>query len=271
MLRFVRALGLVLLLAGGPLLVSPPASAHTAAPVKSPAPAKAPDRSADGLTQIGGGTGIIFRMSPGPEDPQALYVCTLTAVGRDAAGRLVGLTNAHCFIDDQGRKLVGEKVYRDSSPAGTAAAPAPLTESRPDLTTGVIGTVTYVSTPNNLLNLGPKGLDYAVIELDESRVAPTDTVGETTIRTIGAPPANGVRMCKQGHRTGLTCGIKLGTHGIWFTHLIWTNGGDSGSPVVVDGALVGNAWGAQHSSAMQDIIAELNAAGGVGAGFHLAF
>lgn len=38
-------------------------------------------------------------------------------------------------------------------------APAPIDQSRPDLTTGPIGTVTYVSTPNNLLNTGPKGLD----------------------------------------------------------------------------------------------------------------
>ncbi|WP_026254827.1 hypothetical protein [Salinispora arenicola] len=42
---------------------------------------------------------------------------------------------------------------------GTALAPAPIDQSRPDLTTVPIGTVTYVSTPNNLLNTGPKSLD----------------------------------------------------------------------------------------------------------------
>ncbi|UKY54576.1 trypsin-like peptidase domain-containing protein [Streptomyces inhibens] len=230
----------------------------------------APSASADTRTAIGGGTGIIFRLQPTPEEHKGYYVCTLTAVGRDSAGNLVGLTNAHCFIDEQGNKLVGEKVYRDTSPAGTAAAPAPIPDSRPDLETGPIGTVTYVSTPNNLLNTGPKGLDYAVIKLDESRVAPTNTVGGVTITSIGAPPANGTRMCKQGHRTGLTCGIKLGTHGIWFTHLVWTDGGDSGSPVVAGQTLVGNAWGAQHSSPILSIIDEMKANGGVGAGFHLA-
>ncbi|AUY54647.1 serine protease [Streptomyces sp. CB01881] len=209
-------------------------------------------------------------MAPSPENPQSYYVCTLTAVGRDAAGNLVALTNAHCFIDDQGNKLVGSQVYRDTSPAGSAFSPAPLTASRPDLATGAIGEVTYVSTPNNLLNSGPKGLDYAVIKLDESRVVPTDTVGGVTIRSIGAPPAVGTRMCKQGHRTGLTCGMRIGTDGMWFTHLIWTDGGDSGSPVVSGTALVGNAWGAQHSSSILSIIDELTANGGVGAGFHLA-
>ncbi|MFJ9850302.1 trypsin-like peptidase domain-containing protein [Streptomyces sp. NPDC101150] len=251
MLRTLRALGLALLLACAGLATAPAASADT-------------------RTAIGGGTGIIFRLTPSPETPTGYYVCTLTAVGRDSAGNLVGLTNAHCFIDEQGNKLVGEKVYRDTSPAGTAFSPAPIADSRPDLETGAIGTVTYVSTPNNLLSTGPKGLDYAVIQLDESRVAPTSTVGGVSITSIGAPPANGTRMCKQGHRTGLTCGMKLGTNGIWFTHLVWTDGGDSGSPVVDGQTLVGNAWGAQHSSPILSIIDEMNAHGGVGAGFHLA-
>lgn len=262
MLRALRALGLAALLAVVPLAAAQSASADARRAVEG--------GTSDARTAVGGGTGIVFRVSPSPEAPTSLFICTLTAVGRDAAGNLVGLTNAHCFIDEKGNKLVGEKVYRDASPAGTAAAPAPIPDTRVDLEAGVIGTVTYVSTPNNLLNTGPKGLDYAVIKLDESRVAPTATVGGVTITSIGAPPANGVRMCKEGHRTGLTCGIKLGTNGMWFTHLIWTNGGDSGSPVVVGQTLVGNAWGAQHSSPILSIIAEMNANGGVGAGFHLA-
>ncbi|MDT0550910.1 hypothetical protein RND15_51015, partial [Streptomyces sp. DSM 41529] len=105
----------------------------------------------------------------------------------------------------------------------------------------------------------------------ETRTADSRSADSRTADShlTGAPPANGTRMCKQGHRTGLTCGIKLGTSGIWFTHLIWTNGGDSGAPVVVGSTLVGNAWGAQHSSSILDIIGELDANGGVGAGFHL--
>ncbi|MEU6864542.1 trypsin-like peptidase domain-containing protein [Streptomyces sp. NPDC046876] len=260
-----RALGTAALLAGLTFTAAPAASA---APSGTSAPA-AP-AAAEPLTPVGGGTGIVFRLSPSPEAPTSFYICTLTAVGRDRDGRLVALTNAHCFVDEQGNKLVGAEVYRDTSPAGTAFAPAPITASRPDLATGPIGTVAYVGTPNNLLGTGPKGLDYAVIALDETRVAPTATVGSTTITSIGAPPANGTRMCKQGHRTGLTCGIKLGTNGMWFTHLIWTDGGDSGSPVVDGQTLVGNAWGAQHSSPILSIIDELDAAGGIGAGFHLA-
>lgn len=247
----VRVLGLVVLLAGMSFAAVPAASAEP-------------------LTAVGGGSGIVFRMEPTAEEPVSLYICTLTAVGRDSAGNLVGLTNAHCFVDEEGNELVGEEVYLDASPAGTALSPAPVADTVADLETGPIGTVTYVSTPNNLLSSGPDGLDFAVIRLDESRVVPTDTVNGTTITSIGAPPDDGTRMCKQGHRTGLTCGIKLGTNGIWFTHLVWTNSGDSGSPVVAGETLVGNAWGAQHSSPIVSIIDEMNANGGVGAGFHLA-
>lgn len=265
MFRGIRTLGLAVALAALSFTAVP--SAVAAAPARS---AGSPSGDTAVRTPVGGGTGIVFRMAPSPDNYQSFYVCTLTAVGRDNAGNLVGLTNAHCFIDADGKKLVGAQVHRDTSPAGTAFAPAPLADSRPDLATGPIGEVTHVSTPNNLLNSGPKGLDYAVIKLDESRVEATDTVGGVTIKSIGAPPATGTRMCKQGHRTGLTCGMRLGTNGIWFTHLIWTDAGDSGSPVVSGTTLVGNAWGAQHSSSIQDIIRDLNAVGGVGAGFQLA-
>ncbi|QKW07202.1 peptidase S1 [Streptomyces sp. NA04227] len=261
--RVIRILGAAVVLAGAALAGPPALATQTSAP-QTAAPQATQERTA-----VGGGTGLIFRMAPSPEDVKALHVCTMTAVGRDRTGNLVGLTNAHCFIDENGKKLVGEKVYRDSSPAGTAFAPAPLDKSRPDLDTGVIGEVTYVSTPNNLLNSGPDGLDFAVIKLDESRVRATNKVGDVTIDKIGAPPANGTRMCKQGHRTGTTCGVKVGTHNQWFTHLVWTDGGDSGSPVVAGSTLVGNAWGVQHSSSILDIIAEMDDNGGVGAGFHL--
>lgn len=39
------------------------------------------------------------------------------------------------------------------------------------MVTGSIGTVSCVSEPNNLLSSGPDGLDYAVIVVDELKVA----------------------------------------------------------------------------------------------------
>ena len=227
---------------------------------------------------VGGGSGIFTALI---DDSTGIWIqtCTMTAVGHDAEGNLVGLTNAHCFISDHTGKQVpiGDKVYADPRPAGTALNEAPGVPSLADVkgaeATGPIGEVTYISTPNNLLSGGPNGPDYAVIKLDPAKVAPVSTVtspsGSLTISSIGSLPGVGTRMCKQGHRTGLTCGILLGTGPMWFTSLIWTDAGDSGSPVVNGTTLVGNDWGAQHGTSIQYILADMNARGGIGAGFHL--
>ncbi|MGH3863327.1 trypsin-like peptidase domain-containing protein [Actinokineospora sp.] len=218
---------------------------------------------------VGGGSGIAFDQGlPGEVTQATALGCTLTAVGYDRTGNLVALTNAHCFVKADGTKLVGEPIYKNIAPAGTSLNTAKVIT--PDTETGVIGTVTHVSTPNNLLSDGPDGLDYAVIDLDETKVAPTTTVGSVTITSVGAVPGAGVRMCKQGQTTGITCGLKLGNSGIWFSHTIWTWAGDSGAPIVVGQTLVGNAWGLQHGSPILSIIADMDANGGVGAGFRVA-
>ncbi|MEU5882001.1 trypsin-like peptidase domain-containing protein [Spirillospora sp. NPDC047279] len=221
------------------------------------------------IPTLGGGSGIVFDQGkPGAPTPATGLGCTLTAVGYDRSDNLVALTNAHCFTAADGTKLIGDEVYRDKSPAGTSVNWATKVEA--DLDAGPLGTVAYVSEQNNLLSGGPPGLDFAVIKLDPARVAPTKTVGGVTLTSVGPPPAAGTIMCKEGHTTGLTCGMKLGTNGKWFTHTVWTWSGDSGSPVAVGQTLVGNAWGAQHSSPILSIIDEMNANGGVGAGFRLA-
>ncbi|MFE9425884.1 trypsin-like peptidase domain-containing protein [Kitasatospora sp. NPDC006697] len=223
---------------------------------------------------VGGGNGILLQVHSSGGGVSA-ELCTLTAVGYDNAGDLVGLTNAHCAIDDAGNKLVGDQVYLDTSPNGTAASPAPTTfDPSPSLAIGAIGTVTYVSTPNNYLTGGTPGLDYAVIKLDPAKVTPTATVsspsGSITITSIGQVPGFGTRMCKQGHRSGLTCGITLVADRIWYTTMILTYAGDSGSPVVNGTTLTGTAWGAQHFTPITSILTDMNTQGGVGAGFHLA-
>ncbi|MFJ8038910.1 peptidase S1 [Kitasatospora sp. NPDC096147] len=255
--RIRHALGLTALVAGTLTATVPPAHAAAVAPLT-----------------VGGGTGIMVQVNQ-PSGPNSITIelCTVTAVGRDAAGNMVALTNAHCVIDANGTKLVGSKVYKTSAPAGQGlnAAPLPTAErALADLAAGPIGTVTYVSEPNNLAAGGPAGPDYAVILLDPANVTLTDTVGGVTITSIGDLPAQGTRLCKQGWRTGLTCGVLSGSDQMWFTSLIWTWGGDSGSPTVVGNTLIGNAWGAFHHTRIQYILAAMNAQGGVGAGFHLA-
>lgn len=234
----------------------------------------APSAHADDLHPIGGGTGIVQQVKQASGGGWTAETCTLTTVGYDGAGNLVGLTNAHCFLDAAGNKVIGDKVYLDTTPAGTAANPAPAGFDLSSLAIGPIGTVTYISTPNNYASGGTPGLDYAVIKLDPTKVTPTQTVsspsGSTTITSIGPVPGFGTRMCKQGHRTGLTCGATLVRDKIWYTTLIWTWAGDSGSPVVNGTTLTGSDWGLQHFTPITSILADMNAQGGVGAGFHLA-
>ena len=229
-----------------------------------PRAAKAQAATARTVT-LGGGSGIVFGHG-GPVTKTQGASCTLTTVGYDRAGNLIGLTNAHCFYDNEGHQWLGDKVYFDASPAGTSTNQSKTQE--PDLQTGVIGTVAYISG-GNPVRPGPNGLglDYAVIKLDKSKVKPTATVGKVTIAKIGAPPGPATIMCKHGRTSGLTCGMQLLTVGDYFTHTIWAGPGDSGAPVTVGQTLVGNQWIAGGSVSMVAIVNDLAKRGGVGAGF----
>lgn len=178
----------------------------------------------------------------------------------------MGLTNAHCFYDDEGNKLIGDEVYVDNVEVGTSLHPTEGMD--PDLETGVVGTVQYVSK-GNITAFPDHGLDYAVIDLDESKVEPTNTVGETTVTELGPPPGPGAILCKQGRTTGVTCGAKLADVGDYFTHTIFELPGDSGSPVTAGTTLVGNQWVAAGSTSMPAILSDLDARGELGAGFRL--
>ncbi|MFF0815260.1 serine protease [Rhodococcus sp. NPDC003318] len=183
---------------------------------------------------IGGGSGILV----GGE-----ALCTLTAIGHDNAGRLVGLTAGHC--GEPGYSIVAER-HMDA---------------------GAVGHIRAKS----------REFDYAVIEFDPAKVVPLNNVGGVTIHSVGAPAAFPDVVCKQGLRTGNTCGIVWGD--LLQTNETWTQmcviEGDSGSPVVRGTTLVGmvNAYvgvaclGPELGTDIDIIMADLNAHGGVGAGF----
>src|SRR5690348_15830713 len=82
---------------------------------------------ADSPVPLGGGSGIVQQVKQVSGGGYSFELCTLTAIGHDADGNLVGLTNAHCFIDADGDKLVGDTVYANTTPAGTPGSPAPAT------------------------------------------------------------------------------------------------------------------------------------------------
>ncbi|AVP70389.1 serine protease [Rhodococcus hoagii] len=183
---------------------------------------------------LGGGSGIVI---------DEMYQCTLTTIGHDNAGRLVGITAGHC----------GE--------AGWPVVP----ESDPDA--GVVGRFVVSNSD----------YDYAVIEFDPAKVTPVNTIGQVTITDIGKPAQFPAVACKQGRTTGHTCGVVYGD--VLQSQETWTQlcviEGDSGSPVVVGTTLVAmvNAYlgvaclGPELGTNMTAIIDNINATGGVGAGF----
>ncbi|PXX69087.1 hypothetical protein DFR70_102774 [Nocardia tenerifensis] len=202
---------------------------------------------ADSGVVLGGGSGIVLNDHD---------VCTLTTIGHDEAGRLVGLTAGHC------------------------AGPGESVAAERDRGAGVLGRVAAVN----------KDLDYAVIEFDPAKVAAVRQVGDTTIAGLGAYPGPGGVVCENGRSTGFDCGVVWGSLGDRVLNQTCSRPGDSGGPVTEGDRLVGmnngrvvgfggidmniectTAANPIHSPAynhqITDILRAIDAGGGVGAGF----
>jgi hypothetical protein len=158
---------------------------------------------ADGRVPLGGGAGIIVNGDA---------LCTLTTIGTDAKGELIGFTSAHC-----------------GGPGAVVAAEAAKER-------GTVGTMVA----------GNDALDYAVIQFDRAKVAPVANFGGFAINGIGPDPAFGQVACKEGRTTGNSCGVTWGPGQDPGTIVMQVCGqpGDSGGPVTVNEQLVGMIHGA---------------------------
>jgi hypothetical protein len=152
---------------------------------------------------LGGGSGIVVNGES---------FCTLTAIGHDNRGSLIGFTSAHC-----------------GGPGATVSA-----EGANDA--GVLGTMVA----------GNEALDYAVIEFDPQKVTPTNNVKGFRIDGLGPDPKFGDIACKLGRTTGQSCGVTWGPGQDPGTIVNQVCGqpGDSGAPVTVNNRLVGMIHGA---------------------------
>ena len=177
-------------------LVAVPGALAASLPMSAPA-------AADEQVTLGGGAGIVV---------DGETYCTLTAIGTDSSGALVGFTSAHC-----------------GGPGAQVAA-----ESEVDR--GVIGTMVA----------GNDGLDYAVIRFDPAKVNPVSNWSGFAIDGIGPDPVLGQVACKLGRTTGYSCGVTWGPGEEPGTILNQVCGqpGDSGAPVTVNNKLVGMIHGA---------------------------
>jgi hypothetical protein len=158
---------------------------------------------ADGRIPLGGGAGILVNGDT---------LCTLTTIGTDPKGDLMGFTSAHC--GGPGAPVVAEAAQER----------------------GNVGTMVS----------GNDGLDYAVIQFDKAKVLPQANFGGFEINGIGPDPAAGQIACKQGRTTGNSCGVTWGPGQEPGTILMQVCGqpGDSGAPVTVNDQLVGMIHGA---------------------------
>ncbi|WP_219066989.1 S1 family peptidase [Candidatus Mycobacterium methanotrophicum] len=199
---------------------------------------------ADDKLPLGGGAGIVVNGDT---------LCTLTTIGTDGKGALVGFTSAHC-----------------GGPGAVVAAEAAKDR-------GTVGTMVA----------GNDNLDYAVIQFDPAKVMPVANFDGFEIDGIGPDPAFGQIACKQGRTTGNSCGVTWGPGQDPGTIVMQVCGqpGDSGAPVTVNNLLVGMIHGAfsdklpvcvtkyipLHTPAVVQsinaILADVNAKNRPGAGF----
>ncbi|MCH9735377.1 MAG: S1 family peptidase [Actinomycetia bacterium] len=158
---------------------------------------------ADVRVTLGGGSGLVV-------DGEKL--CTLTTIGTDNRGSLIGFTSAHC-----------------GGPGAVVAAEGAENA-------GVVGTMVA----------GNDGLDYAVIRFDPQKVTPVNTVNGFRIDGLGPDPTFGDVACKLGRSTGYSCGVTWGPGAEPGTIVNQVCGGpgDSGAPVTVNNLLVGMIHGA---------------------------
>jgi hypothetical protein len=200
-------------------------------------------RAADKVP-LGGGAGIVI-------DGDTL--CTLTTIGTDNRGTLVGFTSAHC--GGPGAQVVAEAAQE----------------------AGVIGTMVA----------GNDKLDYAVIQFDPNKVTPLNNFKNFLITGIGPDPSFGQVACKLGRTTGYSCGVTWGPgeQPGTIVNQVCGQPGDSGAPVTVDNRLVGMIHGAftqelptcivkyipLHTPAVTEsinmVIGDVNAKNRPGAGF----
>jgi hypothetical protein len=199
-----------------------------------------PTATADGSVVLGGGAGIVVEGSN----------CTLTTIGRDHAGELVGFTAGHC---------------------GGPGAPVVAEGSESH---GPVGAVAAVGD----------GLDYGVIKFEPAKVVPTASFAGFAINGIGPDPDWHAHACTNGAANGTQCGgipsiPGPGPRGA-MDHAVFQPG-DDGGPVTSNDLLIGLACGGNTAPANRGIpqidftqwakfsaiMNDVNAKGGPGAGF----
>lgn len=192
--------------------------------------------SADDAVPLGGGAGIIVNGN----------FCTLTTIGHDKAGEVVGFTAASC--GGPGAQIVAESA-ENHGPLGTVAT-------------------------------ADDGLDYAVIKFDPAKVTPIHDFDGFAINGVDPNPGLGQWTCKLSGATGQSC-FSLRSWAldpsIYTAKAPWQPG-DDGAPATVNDLLIGMFRDGSVTLALvpptrpeilkiSALLDDVNAKGGPGAGF----
>lgn len=182
-------------------------------------------------------------------------MCTLGVAGHDVEGRKIGLTAGHC------------------------GNPGDVVTSADSFGVGASGQVVASN----------KALDYSVIEFGDNAEV-TNSYNGITINSLGGSvPAAGEVLCKQGVATGHTCGNTWTADNRVMITQICAMQGDSGAPVMRGGQVVGLISGGMLPyyqlqcqtplqgqlfmptvvTSMANIVADIDATGGPGAGLRV--
>lgn len=198
-----------------------------------------PSAGADAKTLLGGGAAITVNGT----------LCTLSTIGHDKGGELIGFTAAAC-----------------GGPGSPVAAGGGAN----------VGNVVAAED----------SLQYAVIKFDPARVTPTAHFGNFAINGIGPDPGFRQPTCSDGAASGIQCGIITTLPGPGLGRNMagaFFDSGDAGSPVTADKLLVGIAYRGWATSPdflfgggnrpevdmvlFSVVLNDVNAKGGPGAGF----
>lgn len=238
-----------------------------------------PAAAASDKIQLGGGAGIVLH-----DDT----LCTLTAMGHDSSGRLIGFTAANC--GGPGSSVVVEGA-EDHGGVGTVVAadqglgyaviefdPVKVKPIGDYEGFGIFGLGSKEPTP-------PAPEPVAAEPAAPESPAPESANAEPAAPEPAAPeppapePPAPKQVCKLGRGTGLNC-YDIGPAGVDTAGEEWWKPGDDGAPITIDNLLVGMVRDGSFPTAPLDqsgpgivmfkaILDDLNAKGGPGAGFGL--
>lgn len=244
------------------------------ASIGGPVPAAAGDQ-----ILLGGGAAIVLN-----DDT----LCTLTAIGHDSAGRLIGFTSAHC--GGPGSPVAAEGAEERGVVGTVVAADDALVYAVIDFEPAKVKPIADYEG-FGIFGLWPPEPEPAGPEPAEPEPAGSEPAGAAPASPEPAEPAPAgpepaapepvpaKQACKLGRGSGLNC-FDVVPAGLDSVGEKWWQPGDDGSPITIDNLLVGMVRDGSVPVApldqsgpgvvtFKEILDDVNAKGGPGAGFGL--